>query len=560
MRIILPLVAAAALAGPALAQTVTSEIVMYQGDSVLADWGLWRYYDKDGDGVWTNVDEQIEFGIDGQTQINFIDDVKYRKDGGRDFVFCLATGDILLRLEDIDGDGRVDGPGEIVEWADTRAGGGFSNTSPDALDFDPITGGFYVTDDNFSFGPQPGTGIHYYEDTNVDGDANDAGEFVQFVDANLPITVAGTAGAVTIDAGDFEGLMFDSTNGIVIAFAQQDLALYAFQDLNGDGDANDAGEAWNFCNLVGEVPGLELNADVLGGSLYNPSCPSSGGVGLFAALEVLDFSAGAGPLGEDVYWIMSNASNGSCAGAGGLLYRGIDLNGDMDLNDAGEVVMFYDGNLGPIGIPAHYGGADMDGGYTTRLGTGETYFFYDLNGDGDAMDANEQTLLGLDPLGHFVGEMDAMPVGAFAKPGLGPPFFNTFGIPGVNSNGLNPLIGNVGTPVIGNSFDVTLTNGIPFSSAILFMGLNDTSWNRPPVVALPFDMVAIGAPGNILYAPGEFQFPVGTDISGSASFTINVPNNPAFIGQDLYLQWFCIDSLANPRGVTMSDAAHTQVE
>lgn len=559
MRSLLPL-AVAVLTGPALAQTVTNEIVMYHGDSTLNDWGLYRHLDTDSDGLWLNADELIPFGVDNQTQINFVQDVRYREEGGRNFVYAIATNDMVLRLEDIDGDGRVDGPGEIVEWADTRAGGGFSNTSPDAMDYDPITGGFWVTDDNYSSGPQPGAGIHYYEDSNLDGDANDVGEFVQFVDATVGITVAGTAGPVSIDTGDFEGLMFDSTNGIVIGFAQQDLALYAFQDLNGDGDAMDAGEAWNFLNLVGDVPGLELNADVQGGSLFNPSCPSSSGVGLFASMEVLDFAPGAGPAGEDVYWIMTTAANASCAGAGGHIYRGIDLNGDLDLNDAGEVVHFYDGNLGPLGIPAHYGGTAMDGGYTTRLGTGEVYFFFDLNLDGDAMDAGEQTFIGSDPQSHFVGEITAVPTGAFNQPGLTPPFFVTYGTAGTSSLGGNPSIGNVGTPVIGNSFDVTLTDGIPFSFAILFLGFSDTVWNRPPVINLPYDLVAIGAPGNTLYAAGDFQFTVPTDAAGSAQFTVNVPNNPAFIGTDLYVQWYCVDPLANPRGATMSNAGYTQVE
>ena len=84
-------------------------------------------------------------------------------------------------------------------------------------------------------------------------------------------------------------------------------------------------------------------------------------------------------------------------------------------------------------------------------------------------------------------------------------YFVTYGTAGTSSLGGNPSIGNVGTPVIGNSFDVTLTDGIPFSFAILFLGFSDTVWNRPPVINLPYDLVAIGAPGNTLYAAGDFR-------------------------------------------------------
>lgn len=557
MHKILAILASTFLASSLFGQSVTAELVFYQGDSVLDDWGLYRHFDNDGNGDFLAVDELIPFADDDEVAISFVQDLRYRNEGGTDYMYVIATNDMVLRTQDLDGDGRTDGPGEIVEWADTRAGGGFSNTSPDAMDYDPITGTMYVTDDNWNSGPQPGSGIHAYTDNNTDGDANDSGEFAQLVDANIPLTVPGTAGAVTIDAGDFEGLMYDSTNGVVIAFAQQDLVLYAFQDLNADGDAMDPGEAWNFCNLVGEVAGLELNADVQGGTLYNPSCPSTGGVGLFASLEVLDFAPGAGPLGEDVYWIMSTAANASCTGAGGLLYRGIDVNGDLDLNDAGEVVLFFDGPNSASGVPAMYGGADHDGGYSVRATGGDVYFLFDLNGDGEALGSSEEMFLGVDPAGHFVGEMESIPQGAFPLPTSG--FFDVFGTGGLNSNGLVPAIGNVGFPTVGQSFDVTVTDAIFGLPAILFVGLSDTTWNRPPVIPLPFDMTGIGAPGNTLYVSGEFQLSANPDAAGAASMTLAVPNNPALIGTDLYLQWYCTDLLANPRGVSMSNAAHTQI-
>lgn len=557
MRTPLAILAGTLLASSAFGQTPTADLTFYQGDSALSDWGIWRHSDLDADGLFLDPAEMFTFGFDNQTQINYVQDLRYRNEAGTDFMYAIATNDMVLKMQDLDGDGSTDGFGEIVEWADTRAGGGFSNTSPDAMDYDPITGTMYVTDDNYNFGPQPGTGIHAYTDNNADGNANGAGEFVQFVDANLPITVAGTAGNIAIDAGDFEGLMFDSSNGIVIGFAQQDVMFYAFQDLNGDGDANDAGEAWNFLNLVGEVAGLELNADVLAGTLQNPSCPSTGGLGLFGSLEVLDFAPGAGPAGQDVYWFMSTASNASCTGAGGLLYRGIDNNGDLDLNDAGEVTLFMDGPNGPLGIPAMYGGANHDGGYSVRATGGDVYFLYDLNGDGDADDIGEQTLTGIDPIGHFVGEMESIPSGAFPLPVTG--FFNTFGIGGTSSAGFVPSIANVGFPTIGQSFDITCTNSIPFLPTTLYLGFSNTTWNRPPNITLPFDMTGIGAPGNTLYVAGNFLFNATADAAGFSSITLAVPNDPGLLGMDVYVQWYCLDPAANPRGATMSNAAHTQV-
>ena len=559
MRTPLALAAAVLLSGTAFAQTVNSELVMYHGDSVLDDWGLYRHLDRDSDGVFMAADELIPFAVDGGVQLTYIDDVKYRQEGANHYVYIIASGDVILRLQDLDGDGECAGPGEISQWADTRAGAGVSNTSPDSMDFDPITGTFYVTDDNWNSGAQPGAGIHAYTDLNADGDANDAGEFMQFVDATSALTVAGTSGPVSIDIGDFEAVMYDSTNGIVIGFEQQDLALYAFQDLNGDGDAMDAGEAWNFCNLTFDVAGLEVNADVVSGALQSPSCPSSSGVGYYASLEVLDFAPGAGPAGEDVYWMMSTAANVSCTGAGGLLYRGIDVNGDMDLNDVGEVTLVTGGFGSSVTYPAFYGGASHDGGFSCRAGGGDVNFYIDLNGDGDADDVSETTLMGVDPGGHMVHELDDVPVGAFAHP-VNIVNWNEFGTAGTSSLGLAPEIDHIGFPTAGAAFTVTLANAIPNNANILLAGFSNTVWNMPPVLNLPFNMTAAGAPGNTLYVAGTYQFTAGAGAAGDASTVINIPSIGSLVGQDLYFQWYCVDSLANPRGATMSNAAQSTIE
>ena len=554
MRTSLAIIASLSLGGLAIAQG-PDEYAMYQGDSVLSDWGVWRTTDVDGDGLFDGAGELIELGVDGN-MINYVQDVKYREENGSHYLYIVSTNDLVLRLEDANGDGDVTDPGEIVEWADTRAGGSFGNTSPDALDVDPITGGFYVTDDNWSNGTQPGAGIHHYVDANANGHANDIGEFTQFVDGIAGLSIAGLTGQVAIDLGDFEAIMYDTTNGVVVAFAQQDCMLYAFQDLNGDGDAMDAGEAWNFCNLVDDVVGLELNADVAAGVIPNAGCPSSSGVGMYATLEVLEFDPGAGPNGEDVYWIMSTASSATCNNSGGRVFRGIDLNGDLDLNDAGEVVLFYDGAVSAQAIPSCYAGAAHDGGFSLRTGVGELYFLKDLNNDNDSMDAGDVTFLGSDPLGHFVGEMDNIPAGAFATPGVINPNWTIFGTSGTTSTGTNPVISSNGHPIIGQTLEVYLDGGLASGSNILFMGFSDTIWNRPPVFNLPYDMTGVGAPGNFLFVAGDYQFPATSDATGSATMPLNIPNNPSFIGWDLYFQWYCVDATANARGATMSNAAH----
>jgi hypothetical protein len=556
MRTPLALAAAVLLGSSAFAQ---SELIFYQGDTVLNDWGIYRHLDRDSDGLFLAPNELIPFAVDGSVQISYVQDIKYRAEGLNHFVYVISTNDLILRLQDLDGDGECAGIGEITQWADTRGGAGVTNTSPDAMDYDPITGTMYVTDDNWNAGSQPGSGIHAYTDLNGDGNADGPGEFAQFIDATIPMTVPGLTGPVAIDTGDFEGLMYDSTNGIVIGFEQQDLMLYAFQDLNGDGDAMDPGEAWNFCNLNNDVVGLELNADIMSGALQAPNCPSTSGVGVYSSLEVLDFAPGAGPLGEDVYWIMSTASNASCTGAGGLLYRGMDHNGDLDLNDAGEVTLFTGGSGSALTYPAFYGGASHDKGFSARAGGGDVIFCEDLDANGNADGPGETYQTGMDPLSHLVQEMDDVPVGAFAHP-INTVNWNEFGTAGTSSLGLLPAIGHVGFPTAGASFTVNVVNAIPNNPIVLLAGFSNTVWNMPPVLNLPFDMTAAGMPGNTLYAAGEYQFTTAADAAGSGSYLIAVPNIASLVGQDLYFQWYCFDALANPRGATMSNAAQSTIE
>jgi hypothetical protein len=91
------------------------------------------------------------------------------------------------------------------------------------------------------------------------------------------------------------------------------------------------------------------------------------------------------------------------------------------------------------------------------------------------------------------------------------------------------------------------------------MGFSNTIWNRPPTINLPYDLVGIGAPGNTLFVAGDFQFPSSSDAAGQATHLLFVPNNPSFIGMDVYFQWYCTDPTANARGATMSNAAHAIV-
>ncbi|TAH39680.1 MAG: hypothetical protein EYC70_02510 [Planctomycetota bacterium] len=561
MRPLLVLTAALLTAASAAAQ---AEYMMYGGTPSTTDWEIRRTFDVDGDQLFLTPGERIAFAADGATQVTFVNDLRYEELQGVPSVFGAGGDDVILRLVDLDGDGVASGPTEVLVFADTRASFGVANTSPDGVDFSPNTLALYVTDDIWAGTPQLGNGISIYRDMNNDGDALDGGEFFQFVNGQGTITVQGSGGPVVIDSGDFEAVMVDS-NEVAVAWAQQDLVLYAFADFNGDRDAMDAGEAWNFLNLVGDKPGLDLNADVAAGALPNPSCPSTGGAGLFADLGAISVDHGTGPGGLDVYWIASMASNSSCASGAGFVYRGVDLNQDGDLNDAGEVKLWLDGANNAFmlyPVTSIYDAYSHNGGVSILQGNGpqgtqyiqdSVYFLRDLNGDGDAEDFDEQVLrYAWDPDGAFTVSLAVVPAGAFNEPSV--PSFTIFGTPGSTSIGGQPRIGYNGLPGLGQSFDVTLTGALPGRTVISIFGASNTQWNRPPLFNLPLDLTFFGMPGNTLYVSVNQQVFTRGDTQGNASATWSVPNDPNLDGRHIYFQWYVTDPFINPRGAVTSDA------
>lgn len=183
------------------------------------------------------------------------------------------------------------------------------------------------------------------EDLNGDGDANDDGEVLAFYDDTAP------------------GLDLSSPNGLALApdgsvFVADDgasvLAIVRLFDLNGDGDANDDGEATVYYDQSGAGPSI---AD-----------PESIAVDLAGVVFVGDTATGR-------------------------IVRMVDSNGDGDALDAGEASTYYEGNS-----PAALEDLDslqvdsLGGVYAIDENTGVILYLIDLNSDGDALDSLEATI------------------------------------------------------------------------------------------------------------------------------------------------------------------------
>ncbi len=117
-----------------------------------------------------------------------------------------------------------------------------------------------------------------------------------------------------------------------------------------------------------------------------------------------------------------------------------------------------------------------------------------------------------------------------------------------------PTLGNVGDPEIGTSYGITLSMAVPSSGAFILTGFSDAAIGATPLPApLP------GAPGCNLLVSADATKLLFTSATGTASDSIAVPNDPSFIGIDLFHQWAVLDPTVNTLGIVVSDAGRARL-
>ncbi len=212
-----------------------------------------------------------------------------------------TTDDRIYRLRDLNLDGDYDDAGEVGTFYDTALGL-LPMTSPNGLVVRP-DGGVLVCDSNVDQ-------VLLLRDLNLDGDALDAGEASVFFDGTAGGNAAGilmvAANGVALDAS---GRVWVASNNQILGSIVGDDLILVLEDLNADGDANDAGEARVF------------HAPVLGSGVVGDSIPTAVKVGLDGA----------------VYY----AENGVTGVLAKAIWRLEDLNGSGSIDAPGEAKAFF---------------------------------------------------------------------------------------------------------------------------------------------------------------------------------------------------------------------------
>lgn len=147
--------------------------------------------------------------------------------------------DQVLMSRDLDGDGNADGDGEVTVFFDAQNQSGLENPTKSVFVVHRGHSGFIYAADGGS------DAVYRLDDINYDGDANDPGE------AQVWFSQVENAMGFTLPTPNG---VFERPNGDVYIVnagvrSRPDDVVYRTRDLNGDGDANDAGEATRWLDL-----------------------------------------------------------------------------------------------------------------------------------------------------------------------------------------------------------------------------------------------------------------------------------------------------------------------
>ena len=422
-----------------------------------------------------------------------------------DLLVTDVTYDGIWRLADLNQDGDYNDAGEITSYYSDVIGS-FSWDSPGAL---------ATSSDGTVFVGDVGTDqIYALRDDNGNGTANDPGEHRIFYDSTLP-------GALVMQ--QVRGLTVDASGRVFAAVSNQSPLTTAdrilkFEDVNGDGDAQDVGEA----SVYHSVPLSTGN-----GNIAN-SIPTRVTAGPDASLYYTDVGTLAGQPG---IWKLS------------------DLNFDGDTEDAGEASLYWNPSPGTN----QYWSLEFDQNgavYTTDhgVGTKEMWRAFDTNGDGTIQVPGEQTLFY--SLGNAVWwDLVVRDDGALLLVDSDPTndiitLFRDLDNDG-SATGLGEAVEvyNAGSasqvmrvaslailrgptlemvpPVasIGTTVNFQIKTGKPFELAAPLVAISQI----PPFSLAPFGNLEIDPVSLLILGFGL------SDAQGNFTFPVTVPNNPVFI-------------------------------
>jgi hypothetical protein len=132
-------------------------------------------------------------------------------------------------------------------------------------------------------------------------------------------------------------------------------------------------------------------------------------------------------------------------------------------------------------------------------------------------------------------------------------WFRSLGATCVGSGGSPSLRnGPTSSPLVGSALDLSVTHLPVGQAGFAFLGISDQQWAG---VRLPLTL----AGGCALSVGLDVSLPAFATGTGSATVTVNIPNQSSLVGNRFYVQCAISDPPANALGFTTSDAAVVQI-
>lgn len=513
------------------------------------------------------------------------------EDGDISYYVADAGDGYVLKCVDANANGILE-DSEATVWAQF---GTSSTRGPNSLSVVRVNGNVVVYVALNSDRTSRPIGIYRCEDKNNDGDAADAGETVKILDASSALTFPGKSGTVTLARDQWERIrsvprfnrFFAFNDGSASATVAPDAFCYfGFEEANG---ALKSRNVFFNPSLQNNLP---ANADLASGALEELDIN-------FVDSQTMQKRYFNGFLFAEVdedgdrrvlpaYYFTNTYGPargfGSKNTAGnelqGVVLRGVDKNLDNDLQDAGEVNIFFNGSGndlkgGSVGVVKKVtwndptrGMVSSIQGFVTGLAEGEgTVYLLVENGSRDGVmaltDKNNNNVIETGevevlfetpspfPLvfskqfGPFSLELHAIDRSLVIDPlPTGAVPFGTGRCE--TQRGLRPACSLMGgVPQIGNAnVRLEMKRGNPNVASLLFMGLSNKFLLGS--IPLPFDLTPVQLSGCSQLVSNEFLFAAINDANGAASLPLPLPNNTSIQGLKLYLQWWSQDSMANP--------------
>lgn len=451
------------------------------------------------------------------------------------------TADNVYRLSDFNLDGDYYDAGEVLLYYDDLAfGDQLSNTTGMVCS---DLGTTYVCDSSTDR-------IVALRDLNYDGDALDAGEAVVFFDS-----ATNASGVTMMSASDMVASM---TGELYVLSANSGTAtvgdgIIKLQDLNGDGDANDLGEASFYFEVPGSTSPINLSVPsrfALGPDNAFYYADMSGVVtkGIYRAFDA-DVNGVIDGTEYALWWATPSLASvpawyGVAFDVSGHLYvtdhgggstvaktvrRAFDLNGSgaIDPGSPEEEVVY----TSPVGAALYWGLLRRDDGTFLMIDSTPDALLAlnDLNADGDFDDAGENVMVFDDTTVGLSLDLRAMSILRAPKLEMAP-----------------------ATIAIGQTTNFVVTTTKPFDIAVAAAALSLI----PPFPLAPFGNLEIDPLTLILFGSGI------SDAQGLFSTPLTFSNDVSLIGT-YGCQALCLDGyrmfLSNSDLLTVTPPAVPQL-